>query len=152
MKKQTLLDIVEKLGATTAQKETYCTNRDYSGKKYCLCTTNEDCEGCAMFTTNLLGQANIVAEAYARMEEENAAMDEAFRSMADAVTVVSSAVESLHSMARELRDSQTNSDKTIIPSENRKLCKEIIAEARKIVRAGGNARFITFPGENKVKK
>ena len=138
------MDIVEQLGVTTPQKEKWCTNRGPDKDHYCLCTTQTDCLNCNAFVTNLLGQANIVVEAYERMEEENEAMDTAFREMARTVTVIASAVESLYSIAREMRDYYQDDEKTVIPSGNKKLCREIIAEARKIVRAGGgNTKFTT---------
>lgn len=138
-----LMEIVERIGVTDEQKTKYCTARDLDGG-HCLATTNENCNKCKLYQFNLIGQGQIIAESYEKLEEENKTLNECFDSMSDAVGVVASAVESLYTLARPTRDKADRGN-----AKNLELCKQIIAEARKIKKAGGNARFISFPGENK---
>lgn len=141
-----LMDVVETIGVTDEQKKKYCTCRDLNGGTYCLATTSTTCRGCKLYQFNLVGQGEIVREQYEKVEAENKELNKAFDGMANAVSTLSAAVESLHYLAREIRNREKE---TRGNAKNKELCEQIIAEANKIVQAGGNARFISFPGENK---
>lgn len=130
-------EIIDRIDVTTEQKERHCTNRNLDGGSWCFATNQVSCDGCRMFTSNVFGLAEIVVEAYERMESENRDLNEAFDELASAIACIASSAETLVRMSRTLSDYGSSQKKEKqIPAENRILCRQIAAEARKIMNAG----------------
>lgn len=145
-KARSLNDIIEKIGTTAEQRAKYCTDRGRDNTEpYCLSTSCTSCKGCKFFHTNMVGQGKIILEQYEKMEQENKEINEAFNEWKRAMWTVATALQALNIFTPV---QQPEEHDKIITATTRRLVEDVIAEARKIVNAGGNAAFVCEDGRH----